>query len=571
MQPDPNVALRGEPGAPGTAIGPLWTLHLTPIGDSFGDSHKGTPGQTASRPISVDDAIRALADTSAALEQMAQVRRARGETESAEILSMQAVMALDPALGNAVREAAQQDGAAASSPQRVGGQVGLHALIAAGESQAAALAAIPDEYLAARAADVRDVVGRAARLLTGGQLRLPETPVILIGEDLPPSVSTEIPRELLLGIALKGGSRTAHAVILARAAGIPCIVATASLAVDGSLDGTPGLLDGGEGLLHLNPAPALVSEARRGASAQSERQAAWEKSRGQTPTSPAGAPIHLLANIGSAEDAARAVEVGAVGVGLLRTEFMLLDRQTPPTEDEQVAGLTKIFGTFQPGSPITVRLADIGGDKEIPYLRLAHEQNPFLGLRGYRLAMLADRPDLRDLFRSQVAAALRAASATRIRVRIMAPMITLRSEVEDLLTLIAGVRETLTSRGEGAAAAYAAEIGVMIEVPAAALTVDLLAPGLDFISLGTNDLTQYASAADRTNAALVRFQDAATPGVLALIRTASSAAKEAGLEVGVCGEFAGSVVGAKRLVELEINELSMEPTVIDEVRAALLR
>jgi phosphoenolpyruvate-protein phosphotransferase len=569
MQPDPNVPLRGEPGAPGTAIGPLWTLHLSPAGNL--PEGVATPaGQTASRSISVDDAIRALADTSAALEQMAQMRRARGERESAEILSMQAVMAADPALSNAVREAAQQGGAAASSPKRVGDQVGLHALIAAGESQAAALAAIPDEYLAARAADVRDVVGRAARLLTGGQLRLPETPVILIGEDLPPSVSTEIPRELLLGIALKGGSRTAHAVILARAAGIPCIVATSRLAVDGSLDGTPGLLDGGEGLLHLNPAPALVSEARRGASAQSERQAAWEKSRGQTPISPSGAPIHLLANIGDVDGAARAVSVGAAGVGLLRTEFALLDRQAPPSEAELLEGLTQIFSRFPAATPITLRLADIGGDKEIPYLKIPHEQNPFLGLRGYRLAMLAERPDLRGLFKHQITAALRAAAATSIRLKVMAPMITTRREVDDLLSLVSDARKDLEARGEGSAAAYDAAIGIMIEVPAAALTVDLLAPGLDFISIGTNDLTQYTNAADRTNAALAGLQDASSPAVLSLIRSAVQAATIAGLEVGVCGELAGSLTGAHALVQLGVTELSMEPAAVDEVRAGLL-
>jgi len=557
MQSQPSTHLRGEPGAPGTATGPLWTLIIEP--------HDLGGGKLAN-PISVDDALAALAETATTLDQMATARRERGEEESAEILAMQGVMAHDAALADAVRNAAKEIGDGGTDQALIG----LRALLAAGEAQAAQLASLPDEYLAARAADVRDVVGRAARKLTGSELTLPERPVILIGEDLPPSVSTEIPRSLLLGIALRGGSRTAHAVILARSAGIPCMVATAGLAVDGSLDGTTALLDGTTGFLELAPSAARIKEAAQGESARAAQQGAWAGLRGQTPKGAHGELIQLLANIGSADDAARAVAVGAAGVGLLRTEFMLLDRQTPPTEEEQVAGLTKIFAAFTPGTPVTVRLADIGGDKEIPYLRLAHEQNPFLGLRGYRLAMLADRPDLRDLFRSQVAATLRAASATGIRARIMAPMITLRSEVEDLLALVTEVRGALTARGEGAAATYAAELGVMIEVPAAALTVDLLAPGLDFISLGTNDLTQYAVAADRTNAALVRFQDAATPGVLALIRSAAEAAATADLEVGVCGEFAGSVAGAKRLVALGIHELSMEPAVIDEVRAALL-
>ncbi|MFM8998222.1 MAG: putative PEP-binding protein [Candidatus Limnocylindrus sp.] len=575
MQPDPIAPLRGEPGAPGTAIGPLWTLDLTPSQPATGATGQasGTKGQAsgasgpvAGRPISGDDAVRALAETAAALEQMAAVRRSHGEAESAEILSMQAVMALDPALSEAVRSAA-----ASLSGQPAGGErVGLDALLAAGESQAAALAAIPDEYLAARAADIRDVVARAARTLTGDRLKLPSAPVILIGEDLPPSVSTEIPRERLMGIALRGGSRTAHAVILARAAGIPCIVATSGLAVDGSLDGAMGLLNGEEGLLTLNPNDELLSEARRGASAQSERRAAWEQLRGQTPKNAQGAPIHLLANIGSQEDAARAVRVGAAGVGLLRTEFALLNRQAPPSEAELTEGLTTIFKHFSPGTPITLRLADIGGDKEIPYLKIPPEQNPFLGIRGYRLAMVADRPDLRALFQNQVAAALRAAASTGVRLKIMAPMITLRPEVDDLLALVADARRDLAARGEGSSAAYPAEIGIMVEVPAAALTVDLLAPGLNFISVGTTDLTQSTAAADRTNAALAGFQDASSPAVISLIRRAYEAATRAGLEVGVCGELAGTVAGARLLAELGLTELSMEPAAIDEVRAQLL-
>jgi phosphoenolpyruvate-protein kinase (PTS system EI component) len=257
-------------------------------------------------------------------------------------------------------------------------------------------------------------------------------------------------------------------------------------------------------------------------------------------------------------------------VGLLRTEFALLDRQAPPSEAELLEGLTQIFSRFPAATPITLRLADIGGDKEIPYLKIPHEQNPFLGLRGYRLAMLADRPDLRGLFKHQITAALRAAAGTNIQLKIMAPMITTRREVDDLLSLVSDARKDLEARGEGSAAAYDAAIGIMIEVPAAALTVELLAPGLDFISIGTNDLTQYTNAADRTNAALAGLQDASVPAVLSLIRSAVQAATAAGLEVGVCGELAGSLTGARALVQLGVTELSMEPAAVDEVRAGLL-
>lgn len=536
----------GTPGSPGSAVGPVWTLPasvLTPVRRS---------GAT------VDEAIAALATASAQLTAIAAARSEAGAAEEGEIFSMQAVMASDSALAAAIRDAAK------------GGADGVSALIAAGEAQAALLAALPDEYLAARATDVRDVASRAARILAGTTIPLPGRPIILIAEDLPPSVSAEIPREHLLGIALRAGSRTAHAVILARAAGIPCIVAARELEVDGSLDGVDAILDGAAGTLNISPSQgdlASATAAQQKGAADSARRAGL---RGRPVVLSGGNRMHLYANIGSQEDAARAVEVGADGVGLLRSEFLLLDRQAPPDEREQMRAFAKIFAVLGSNRPLTLRLADIGGDKNIPYLRLPHEANPFLGVRGYRLAMLGDRPDLRALFASQVAAALRAAAATSGVLRIMAPMISVRAEVDDLLTLVVAVRSDLAARGEAAAAAYPAAIGIMVEVPAAALTIAELAAGLDFVSVGTNDLTQYAMAADRINPALVALQDASAPGVVALLRAVVAGAAKAGVEVGVCGELAGSIEGAQLLAGMGIYELSMNPAAIDEVREGLL-
>ena len=264
------------------------------------------------------------------------------------------------------------------------------------------------------------------------------------------------------------------------------------------------------------------------------------------------------------------------GVGLLRTEFLLLERSTPPSESEQVAALRAIFAALGPARPLTLRLADIGGDKEVPYLRIPHEANPFLGVRGYRLAMLPGRADLRALFAAQISAGLIAAAETSATLRVMAPMVAVRAEVEDLMALVEEVRASLATRGAAgdtaaaAAARYPLQLGVMIEVPAAALTVATLARGLDFVSIGTNDLTQYAMAADRVNASLAPLQDATAPGVVALIEAVVAGAAQAGVEVGVCGELAGSAAGAKLLAGLGIRELSMDPAVIDEVREALI-
>lgn len=536
----------GTPGSPGSAAGPVWTLPASVL----------APVQRSG--ATVEEAIAALATAAAQLTAMAAARSEAGAAEEGEIFSMQAVMASDPALAAAIRDAAK------------GGADGVAALIAAGEAQAALLASLPDEYLAARAADVRDVASRAARILAGTTIPLPGRPIILVAEDLPPSVSAEIPREHLLGIALRTGSRTAHAVILARAAGIPCIVAARELEVDGSLDGVQAVVDGAAGTLTLAPSSADLAAAeavKKQGAVDATRRAAL---RGTPCFMANGTRVHLYANIGSADGAARAVEVGAEGVGLLRSEFLLLDRETPPDEREQLRAFTRVFEALGADRPLTLRLADIGGDKEIPYLKLPHEANPFLGLRGYRLATIKDRPDLRALFASQVAAALRAAAATGGALRIMAPMISVRAEVDDLLALIKAVRAELAARGE-AAAEYPAAIGVMIEVPAAALTIAELAAGLDFVSVGTNDLTQYAMAADRINPALVALQDAAAPGVVALLRAVVEGAKRAGIEVGVCGELAGSVSGARLLTEIGIYELSMDPAAVDEVREGLLR
>ena len=536
----------GTPGSPGSAAGPVWTLPSASLAPA------------ARTGATVDEAIAALATAAEQLQEIAALRKAAGATEESDVFSMQAVMARDPALAAALRTAAGT------------GDDGHSALISAGESQAALLASLPDEYMAARAADVRDVVSRAARILTGTVVPLPRRPVILVAEDLPPSIAAEIPRDHLLGIALRAGSRTAHAVILARAAGIPCIVAARDLEVDGSLDGVQAVVDGGAGSINLSPSGADLKasdETRREQARNADRRAAL---RGRPCITPDGTRIQLLANIGSVDGAKRAVEVGAEGIGLLRSEFLLLDRETPPDEDEQLRAYTAVFATLGPTRPLTLRLADIGGDKEIPYLRLPHESNPFLGLRGYRLAGIGDRPDLRALFSSQVSAALRAAAATGGALRIMAPMIAIRAEVDDLRALVASARADLSRRGESAAAAYPAAIGIMIEVPAAALTIAELAVGLDFVSVGTNDLTQYAMAADRINPALGALQDAAAPGVVALLRAVVAGAAQAAVEVGVCGELAGSVAGARLLVSLGIHELSMDPAAVDEVREGLL-
>jgi phosphocarrier protein FPr len=265
-----------------------------------------------------------------------------------------------------------------------------------------------------------------------------------------------------------------------------------------------------------------------------------------------------MANIGNPDESERAVSLGAVGVGLFRTEFLFLERRSPPTEDEQVAAYRQAIEAFGGGS-VTIRLFDVGGDKPIPYLPLPREENPFLGVRALRLA--ADRP---DLFVTQLRACYRVAAAGP--VRIMAPMIADASDVATLVSLAAEARSGLTRDGMEVGPA---ELGVMLEIPSAVLTAASYFGEIAFASLGTNDLLQYALAVDRGNPALERYRDAMHPGLLTLVRSAVAAADGAGISLSVCGEMAGDPVAALALVGLGIRALSMSAASLPAVRRAI--
>ena len=540
--------LRGVPASTGVARGP-WVRISTaaaPAGGRIG-------------PEAADTEIRRLTEArdaaAAELEAIAGGLGTQGGDEG-EIFDAQAAMAQDPMLLDAATDAIRA------------GHDAIGAIRLAAGAVADELRGLGDELLAARAADVLDVAERIAARLAGVDRTVTiEHPSIVVAEDIPPSLAAGLPRDRLLGLALEAGSATSHAAILSRAFGIPAVVG-----VRGLLDATSHragadlALDGDTGEVVLDPdaETGLRFEERRGAADAAARVALAEA--GLPAVSTDGVEITLLANIGTPAEAGRAVALGARGVGLFRTEFLFVERSTPPSEDEQTAANRAVVEAFAPG-PVTIRLLDVGGDKPIPWLPIPPEANPFLGVRALRLA-----PERPELFITQLRAAMRAAAPSGDpgrpigRVKVMAPMVADAADVALLLDLAGQARAGLTAEGVPHSDV---DLGVMLEIPSAILAARTFFGGIRFASIGTNDLLQYTLAADRGNAALERYRDPLHPAVLRLIAMAADDARRAGVELSVCGEMAGDPVAALALVGLGVEVLSMADSSLAPVRRAI--
>jgi phosphoenolpyruvate-protein phosphotransferase len=468
--------------------------------------------------------------------------RAGAESE-AGIFKAQALMAEDAALlGSALGRIATHAVDAAT------------AILAVGNQHAVSLRALDDEVLSGRAADVLDVADRIAARARGETRAAPvfDRAAIVVAHDLAPSATASLSREMLLGIVLEAGSATAHAAILARAYGIPAVVGAAG-AVAALRRATEVAIDGSSGEVVADPDDATVRAFRARDDVARSRVASARAVAGEPAITPDGVRVTLLANLGSPDEVDEALGWGAEGVGLFRTEFLFLERTAPPDEDEQEHAYRRVLRAFAP-RPVTIRLLDIGGDKNIPYLGLPPEANPFLGVRALRLAAAR-----RDLFRTQLRALLRASDAGTLKV--MAPMV---ADMEDVALLRGLFDDAVAETGP-----TGAQLGIMIEIPSAAILAEQLLAAVDFASLGTNDLLQYVLAADRGNAALARYHDPLHPALLQLIAAAARGASQRGKPLSVCGEMAGDVFGAAVLVGLGLRELSMAPTALGETRALL--
>ena len=411
---------------------------------------------------------------------------------------------------------------------------------------------LPDPYLRARAHDVRAVSEQVLRKLTGTPSPAVVSEGVLVARDLTPSEAAELDPDLVLGVVLAEGSPSSHAAILARARDIPVVVG-AGRDVLRLPEGTTVIFDGGTGELHIDPPTALVEDFRRQAQALANRRALHLATAQEPAVSRDGVVVSVGANLGSVPDAKSALEAGADSAGLVRTEILFQERENAPDAGEQQAAYDAIAAGIG-GRRVTLRTLDAGGDKPIAYLRMPVEQNPFLGHRGIRLSL-----DRRDVLREQLAAIC--ATARHSATSVMFPMI---STVAELIA----ARQVLVEAAGPRGVPEDLRVGMMVEVPAAALKIESFLPHLDFVSIGTNDLTQYTMAAERGNGAVAALSDALDPGVLQLIDHVSRVARDR-IPVSVCGEAASDEVAVPVLVGLGIRHLSVSPSAVPRVKASI--
>jgi phosphotransferase system enzyme I (PtsI) len=425
------------------------------------------------------------------------------------------------------------------------------ATLQVGEDLSAAFLAMEDEYLRSRADDIRGITRQVVLRLLGKEdssLADLATPCVVLAADLSALDFARASVSKIVGLVCTKGSATSHLAIMARAHGIPAVlglpVAEARLR-----EVTRVGLDGGRGQVWFDPSPELLADLAARMAQEQRRHAALSVYRDVEPVTSDGRHIEIAANLGSLAEIDAALEAGAMGVGLFRTELLFMDRRTMPDEDEQYAVYSRLAQAFHPRA-VVIRTLDVGGDKPVPGIVFPKEDNPFLGWRGVRMCL--DRP---DVFKPQLRALLRAAAMGNVRV--MLPMIDDLDEIRRVKALIAICAQALTDEG----VAYALpKLGIMVETPAAALTADLLAPEVDFFSIGTNDLTQYVMAVDRVNPNLASLYRTDHPAVLRAIGLVCEAAKKANLSVAVCGEAAAWPEMIPVLVRLGVTELSMSPS-----------
>ena len=429
------------------------------------------------------------------------------------------------------------------------------ALLRATEDMAQQLDKVESEYLRGRAADVRDVGARLAAHAFGVpvvDLSHLEEPVVVFARDITPSEAATLDRGNVLGFVTEAGSETSHTAILAKMLEIPAIV---GLRFERVRTGQLVALDGTTGEIVIEPTSAELDLFERRRARFVEDRERLAELHSLPAVSLDGIQVELAINIAGPQEAARVAEVGADGVGLFRTEFIYMDMDRAPTEDEQLAVYKA--AVQQAHGPVIIRTLDAGGDKKVPYLGIPAEGNPFLGYRAIRVCL--DNP---ELFKEQIRAILRASAFGQ--VKIMFPMISALSELKRSKVLVEECEAELRERGEAFDAGI--ELGIMVEIPAVAAAAEVFAPHVDFFSIGTNDLCQYGLAVDRTNPKVADLWSFYNPGVLRFIRHTIEAGKRAGIWVGMCGEMAGAVAATPLLFAFGLDEFSMSPANVPYVK-----
>jgi phosphotransferase system enzyme I (PtsI) len=466
--------------------------------------------------------------------------------EEALIIDIQRMMLEDGDFNEAVEQSIRKESCRAA-----------HAVAMAGKKFSELFASLDDPYMKARAPDVADAAGRLSAILAGKKPDITiDRPSVIVAQDLSPSETLQLDRKYIRAFVTRGGSTSSHTAILARTLKIPAIVQS-DIPLEG-IGGKEAAVDGHRGLVYLDPDRETLERLALRQKEDAEKAELLEGLRGLPTVTRGGHRVELFANIGSVEDARAALAADAEGIGLFRTEFLYLGRDTYPGEEEQFEAYREV-AEIMGGRRVIIRTLDIGADKKVDYFGLEREENPALGYRAIRICF--DRP---ELFKTQLRAIYRAAAFGN--VAIMFPMIASLWELGRAKEFAAQARRELLAEGK---AVGDVPLGIMVETPAAALLADEFAGEADFFSVGTNDLTQYTLAADRQNQKLEPFADPRHPAVLKLLEMIAGSARKAGIWAGICGELAADRELTGRFIDMGYRELSVSPAFILEMRGRI--
>lgn len=519
----------------GIAIGPLHFYHK--VDTEIVMASKLTPAEELARFAAAQEKAQEQLGVlyEKALEEV-------GE-DNAAIFEIHQMMVEDDDYVDAIKSIIETQGATAE-----------YAVSTTGDNFAATFAAMEDAYMKARAVDVKDISRRIVNILTGvaeGNL-LGDHPVILVADDLTPSETVQMDKSKLLGFVTRKGSTNSHTAILARTMNIPALI---GVDIDESWDGKPGIIDGYNHCVYVEPTADLAATMQKKHNEDLQQRALLQGLKGKENVTLDGHHVNLYANIGNVGDVGLVLQNDASGIGLFRSEFIYLNSATYPTEEEQFAIYKQVAETMG-GRKVIIRTLDIGADKQADYFNLEHEENPALGFRAIRICLTR-----KEIFKTQLRAILRASAYGKIS--IMFPMIISVREVRDAKEILAECRKELENEG---IAVGEVEIGIMIETPAAVAMADELAQEVEFFSLGTNDLTQYTLAIDRQNPHLDAFYDPHHPAVLRLIKHTIDAGHRHNCWVGICGELGADPKLTETFLRMGIDELSVSPSSILPLR-----
>ncbi|NRF95846.1 phosphoenolpyruvate--protein phosphotransferase [Paenibacillus frigoriresistens] len=537
--------LQGIAAAPGIAMGPAFILQQdNSIVEKYNIDEAELEAETKRFEAKVNVAIEQL-------QQLIETTRHNIGDEKAKIFETHIFLLEDEELVGAAKEAILAE--------RINAEA---ALDGAAQAIIAMFESMEDENLRERAADIRDVTSRVMRLLKGqddSALTAIQEPVVLIAHDLTPSDTAQLNRNKTVGFITEIGGKTSHSAIMARSMQIPAVVGLRDAGTQVQ-SGDYVILDGNRGVVLVNPGPEMINHYKQLQRKDEARQAELRRFMERPSVTADGHKVELAANIGNPKDAFAAKGNGAEGIGLYRSEFLYMGRNDLPTEDEQYQAYKVVAEMFGQEQPVVIRTLDIGGDKELPYLSLPEEANPFLGYRAIRLCL-----DQVELFKTQLRAIVRASAFGNIK--LMYPMIATLQELRQANALLNEVKAGLEQ--ENIAFNRQMEVGMMIEVPGAAIIADQLAKEVDFFSIGTNDLVQYVMAADRMNERVSYLSEPLQPAVLRIIKQVIDAAHARGKWVGMCGEMAGNLTAVPILLGMGLDEFSMGGGSVLPVRALL--